>query len=264
MVAMQLITLCVFHVVLGRRTVRSSERFHLRTAAAAGNEIDENAEIEPQQESYGPGNQNTELKDGKTVNCEVSLSTDQFLPEELLSEGVFLFCGDLSRGESGALQRVFQPLGQQSRTVSVQTQQHLREMLRQTARRAASDRLRPGREHIQGVNTRRSRYLPLLHLVFMLCPRSETCFTWSMVSVRSFPSLCNTSPRHGMSLQRGSSSVFQGRDRNSTNSRPDQLDSDIKDTGTTHYRLNLQRIDWQLLLWASLETWVIKSLEKTG
>lgn len=62
-------------------------------------------------------------------------------PEKLLAERVFLLCGDLSGGKSWRLQRLSQPLGQQSRAVPVQTQQDLREMLRQAAGSAASNRL---------------------------------------------------------------------------------------------------------------------------
>lgn len=68
--------------------------------------------------------------------CSASLS-----PEELLAEGVFLLGGDVSGGEPRRLQRLPQPLGQQSRAVAAQTQQHLGEMLRQAAGSAASDRL---------------------------------------------------------------------------------------------------------------------------
>lgn len=64
------------------------------------------------------------------------------LPQQLLAEGVFLLGRDLGGGEPRSLERLFEPLGQQSWTVSVQTQQDVREMLRQTARRAASNRLR--------------------------------------------------------------------------------------------------------------------------
>lgn len=62
-------------------------------------------------------------------------------PEKLLAERVFLLRRDLSRGKSWSLQRLSQPLGQQSRAVPVQTQQDLREMLRQAAGSAASHRL---------------------------------------------------------------------------------------------------------------------------
>lgn len=68
--------------------------------------------------------------------------TDVFLPKKLLAESVFLLCGDFSGGESWIRQSFFQPLGQQSWTVSVQSQQYLREMLRQTSRRLTSNRLR--------------------------------------------------------------------------------------------------------------------------
>lgn len=55
---------------------------------------------------------------------------------------MFLLRGDLSGGKPWSLQRLAQPLGQQSRAVPVQTQQDLGEMLRQAAGSAASDRLR--------------------------------------------------------------------------------------------------------------------------
>lgn len=62
-------------------------------------------------------------------------------PEELLAEGVFLLGGDVSGGKSWSVQRLPQPLGQQSRAVPAQTQQDLGEVLRQAAGSAASDRL---------------------------------------------------------------------------------------------------------------------------
>lgn len=63
-------------------------------------------------------------------------------PQKLLAEGMFLLWGDLSRGEPWSLQGFFQPLGQQSGTVSVQTQQNLREILGQTARWRTANHLR--------------------------------------------------------------------------------------------------------------------------
>lgn len=70
-------------------------------------------------------------------------------PEELLAEGLFLLGGDVSGGKPWSLQRLPQPLGQQSRAVPAQTQQDLGEMLRQVAGSAASDRL------VQQMNERR-------------------------------------------------------------------------------------------------------------
>lgn len=54
---------------------------------------------------------------------------------------MFLLCGDLGRGEPRRLEGFFEPLGQQSWTVSVQAQQHVSEVLGQAARGAAPDRL---------------------------------------------------------------------------------------------------------------------------
>lgn len=62
-------------------------------------------------------------------------------PEELLAEGVFLLGGDLSGRKSRSPQRLRQPPGQQRRAVPVQSQQHLRQVLRQAVGGAASQRL---------------------------------------------------------------------------------------------------------------------------
>lgn len=59
-----------------------------------------------------------------------------------------------------------------------------------------------------------------LHRVRMM--NSFISLTSSMVSIRSFPSRCNTSPSGGMSLQRGSSSVCQGQGKNNKNPWADE------------------------------------------
>lgn len=70
-----------------------------------------------------------------------------------------------------------------------------------------------------------------LHRVRMM--NSFISLTSSMVSIRSFPSLCNTSPSGGMSLQRGSSSVCQGQGKNNKNLWADES------TWDQNYRITL-------------------------
>jgi len=89
---------------------------------------------------------------------------------------------------------------------------------------------------------------------------AKACLTSSTVSVRSFPSFCNTSPSKGMSLQRLKNSVCQGHKRH------DHL-VELKWENCfnlTHFTLNLRRTGRQLLLWATLGTWWTESLKKKG